>query len=300
MVIVAVVSVHDDAASPGEPVGVRVGASGPRSAAVRDNAGTIVTGDLHAARRAPLPGPAQIEAPAGLLGLPRRPAPWFVGCDEALAMLAATLEAGTGAGVISQAVVGLGGIGKSELALQYAFAHRLDYALVWWIDADSPAQLQVGPAGLARALVAGSDSVAAGQASGRRRLRVPQHAKAAVRHGFVVVDEADAGVELGVAGEAFSMEAGSASFRPGERRPVMRRVVVTGLSLSGYVISFIMIGRAVSRGLPHPYTRFHPVAVADPTARSGVPYLGVPAGAIPASGSCSLRARRLCIALFSM
>ncbi|MFE0077232.1 tetratricopeptide repeat protein [Nonomuraea sp. NPDC059023] len=158
-------SVHDDAASPREPVGTRVEASGPRSAAVRGNSGTIVTGDLHAARRPPLPAPAQIEAPAGLLGLPRRPAPWFVGRDEARAMLAATLEAGAGAGVISQAVVGLGGIGKSELALQYGFARRLDYGLVWWIDADSPAQIQIGLAGLARALVAGSDSVAAGQAS---------------------------------------------------------------------------------------------------------------------------------------
>ncbi|MBB5085248.1 tetratricopeptide repeat protein [Nonomuraea endophytica] len=158
-------SVHDDAASPGQPVGARVEASGPRSAAVRDNSGTIVTGDLHAARRPPLPAPAQIEAPARLLGLPRRPTPWFVGRDEALTLLAATLEAGAGAGVISQAVVGLGGIGKSELALQYAFARRLDYALVWWIDADSPAQLEAGLAALARALVMGSDSVAAGQAS---------------------------------------------------------------------------------------------------------------------------------------
>ncbi|MFE0147892.1 hypothetical protein ACFWY5_12150 [Nonomuraea sp. NPDC059007] len=62
-------------------------------------------------------------------------------------------------------MVGLGGIGKSELALQYAFARRLDYGLVWWIDADSPAQIEAGLAALARALVAGSDSVAAGQAS---------------------------------------------------------------------------------------------------------------------------------------
>ncbi|MFI9561572.1 hypothetical protein [Nonomuraea endophytica] len=120
-------SVHDGAASAREPVAARVEASGPRSAAVRDNSGTIVTGDLHAARRPPLPAPAQIEAPAGLLGLPRRPAPWFVGRDEALAMLAV----GSGAGalrqaVISQEVVGLGGIGKSELALQYAFARRLE------------------------------------------------------------------------------------------------------------------------------------------------------------------------------
>ncbi|MFE0147883.1 tetratricopeptide repeat protein [Nonomuraea sp. NPDC059007] len=125
----------------------------------------IVTGDLHAARRPPLPPPARVEAPAGLLGLPRRPAAWFAGRELALEDLAATLETGTGAGVISQAVVGLGGVGKSELALQYAFARRLDYGLVWWIDADSPAQIEAGLAGLARALVAGVDSVAAAQAS---------------------------------------------------------------------------------------------------------------------------------------
>ncbi len=44
-------------------------------------------------------------------------------------------------------MVGLGGVGKSELALQYAFGRRLDYALVWWIDADSrPSQAETfGP-----------------------------------------------------------------------------------------------------------------------------------------------------------
>ncbi|MEV4897679.1 hypothetical protein AB0K48_50940, partial [Nonomuraea sp. NPDC055795] len=96
---------HDD---PGQ-----VEASGSRSAALRDNSGTIVTGDLHAARRPPLPSPARVEAPAGLLGLPRRPAAWFTGREFALEQLAVTLEAG--AGVVSQTVVGLGGVGKSEL-----------------------------------------------------------------------------------------------------------------------------------------------------------------------------------------
>ncbi|MBB5076329.1 FxSxx-COOH system tetratricopeptide repeat protein [Nonomuraea endophytica] len=156
---------HDEPGRAGDRAGWRAEASGPRSAAVRDNLGAIVTGDVHAPRRPPLPSPARVQAPGGLLGLPRRPAAWFAGRELALEQLAATLETGAGAGVISQAVVGLGGIGKSELALQYGFAHRLDYALVWWIDADSPAQIQAGLAALARALVAGSESVAAGQAS---------------------------------------------------------------------------------------------------------------------------------------
>ncbi|MEV4179303.1 hypothetical protein [Nonomuraea sp. NPDC049709] len=56
-------------------------------------------------------------------------------------------------------------MGKSELALQYAHRHRADYRLVWWMEADSPAQIQAGLAGLAGALVAGIDSVAAEQAT---------------------------------------------------------------------------------------------------------------------------------------
>ncbi|MFI6300143.1 hypothetical protein ACIBEJ_51730 [Nonomuraea sp. NPDC050790] len=133
-----------------------------RAPAISGDVHTLITGDVQEARRPPLPPSAGVADPSGLLGLPRRPASWFVGRQEAWQELATTLESGTGTGVISQAVVGLGGVGKSELALQYAFARRLDYDLVWWIDADSPAQIQ---AGLARALVAGTDSVAAAQAS---------------------------------------------------------------------------------------------------------------------------------------
>ncbi|MEU7864222.1 NB-ARC domain-containing protein [Nonomuraea sp. NPDC049141] len=67
--------------------------------------------------------------------------------------------------MISQAVLGLGGVGKSELALQYAHRHRAEYRLVWWIDADDPEQIRSGLAALARALACGIDSVAAEQAT---------------------------------------------------------------------------------------------------------------------------------------
>jgi hypothetical protein len=62
-------------------------------------------------------------------------------------------------------VYGLGGIGKSEPALQYALRNTGHYHLTWWIDADSPAQIQEGLADLARAITAGVHSVAAGQAT---------------------------------------------------------------------------------------------------------------------------------------
>jgi Domain of unknown function (DUF4062) len=35
-------------------------------------------------------------------------------------------------------VYGLGGVGKSELALHHAHAHRADYTLTWWITRRRP------------------------------------------------------------------------------------------------------------------------------------------------------------------
>ncbi|MEV0584573.1 tetratricopeptide repeat protein [Nonomuraea sp. NPDC050310] len=127
------------------------------------------TGDgAHAilqAPRPPLPKAASVQAPPGLIHLPRRSAVQFVGRDHALEQVRAHLAAGPATGVITQAVVGLGGIGKSELALQHARRHQQDYLLVWWIDADSPEQIQAGLAALGRALATPVDSVAAAQAT---------------------------------------------------------------------------------------------------------------------------------------
>ncbi|MDP4510261.1 FxSxx-COOH system tetratricopeptide repeat protein [Nonomuraea turcica] len=115
--------------------------------------------------RRPLPEAGTVQVPVGLAGLPRRPAAAFVGRDTALTALRQALQEETGPGVISQAVLGLGGVGKSELALQYAHRHRQEYRLVWWIDADGPEQIRAGLAALARALACGIDSVAAEQAT---------------------------------------------------------------------------------------------------------------------------------------
>jgi len=76
-----------------------------------------------------------------------------------------------GGAVVTQAVYGLGGVGKSELALQYAAAHRRDYGLMWWITAADPGQVEAGLAGLAGRLcpavaVAGTAADAADWATG--------------------------------------------------------------------------------------------------------------------------------------
>ncbi|MGW3350923.1 tetratricopeptide repeat protein [Nonomuraea rubra] len=145
------------------------GTEGARSPALGTNQGIVQTGDrssaiIQASRR-PLPLPTSVQSPGGLVRLPRRPSPIFVGRDQALAMLRTALFDASGCGLINQAVYGLGGVGKSELALQYADRHRADYRLVWWIEADTASQVKMELAALARALVTPYDSVAAAEAS---------------------------------------------------------------------------------------------------------------------------------------
>ena len=117
-----------------------------------------------------VPHPAAVGLAGLVAGLPRRPVRVFEGRDEALTTLERVLGVRGGA-VVTQAVYGLGGVGKSELALQYAGAHRGDYGLVWWITAADAGQVEAGLAGLAgrlcpAAAVAGTTSDAAGWAAG--------------------------------------------------------------------------------------------------------------------------------------
>ncbi|MGW1672744.1 tetratricopeptide repeat protein, partial [Streptomyces sp. NPDC002324] len=91
-------------------------------------------------------GSYDVEAPRELHNLPDRPSEVFVGRESALADLAAAMEKGSKA--ITQTVQGLGGVGKTTLALHYAHAHRHDYRLVWWIRADTPEQITTGLADL--------------------------------------------------------------------------------------------------------------------------------------------------------
>ncbi|WP_406478579.1 FxSxx-COOH system tetratricopeptide repeat protein [Streptomyces sp. NBC_01615] len=99
-----------------------------------------------AAGDSPPSGPYDADIPMGLHNLPGLPAEVFVGREEALTTLAAAMEQGSKA--ITQTVQGLGGVGKTTLALHYAHAHRDSYRLVWWIHADTPEQITTDLAGL--------------------------------------------------------------------------------------------------------------------------------------------------------
>ncbi|MFB9360709.1 FxSxx-COOH system tetratricopeptide repeat protein, partial [Actinoplanes nipponensis] len=137
------------ATSPAGPV-----ASGPGSAAVGTNTGITNTGAnprFVTVGSGGLPLPDQVAMPSRLDNLIKPPTDPFVGRAETLQALEEALTADH-TSVVTQAVYGLGGVGKSELALQYAANHRDRYRLVWWIVADEPERLDAGLAELAHRL----------------------------------------------------------------------------------------------------------------------------------------------------
>jgi TIR domain/NB-ARC domain len=78
------------------------------------------------------------DALPGVWSAPARN-PNFTGREDDLAALAAALAAG--ATVTVQAVAGMGGVGKTQLATQFAYDHAADYDLVYWLAAEESAAL---------------------------------------------------------------------------------------------------------------------------------------------------------------
>jgi hypothetical protein len=77
----------------------------------------------------------------------------FTGRSELLRQLRQSLLSGQRAAVF--ALSGLGGVGKSQLAVEYAHRFAGEYELVWWVNADNPTLIGEQLAGLA-AEVAGA------------------------------------------------------------------------------------------------------------------------------------------------
>jgi hypothetical protein len=105
-------------------------------------AGARPTGPPPFPRRDPAPsdGPAGRPGFAGALPAvwkvpPRNPR--FTGRDGMLTELRRRLRSGEPTLTV-QALYGLGGVGKTQLALEYAHRFAADYDLIWWIDAEQP------------------------------------------------------------------------------------------------------------------------------------------------------------------
>jgi tetratricopeptide (TPR) repeat protein len=82
-----------------------------------------------------------------LAGLPPRN-PHFAGRSEKLAQLGAMLDRGSGV----VAIHGLGGVGKSQLAQEYAHTRHDRYQIIWWVRAGSHVELVTDLVKLGRAL----------------------------------------------------------------------------------------------------------------------------------------------------
>ncbi|GIJ48487.1 cytochrome c [Virgisporangium aliadipatigenens] len=67
--------------------------------------------------------------------------PVFTGRRELLDQLERRLQTESVAAVLPQALHGEGGVGKSQIAIEYAYRHRGDYDVIWWVPSERPAQI---------------------------------------------------------------------------------------------------------------------------------------------------------------
>ena len=81
----------------------------------------------------------------GIWMIPYGRNPYFTGREDALSALHEALH-GDGCAVVgqTQAISGLGGIGKTQTAVEYAYRHRLDYQTVLWIRGATEGDLTAG------------------------------------------------------------------------------------------------------------------------------------------------------------
>lgn len=79
--------------------------------------------------------------------------PFFVGRDSILEQLRQVLLGNGRAGISKvQVISGLGGIGKTQIALEYAYRHLNDYAWIFWVNAATELSLVDGFANIASSL----------------------------------------------------------------------------------------------------------------------------------------------------
>lgn len=83
--------------------------------------------------------------------LPFERNPFFTGREKILEDLHSALTK-TSATALTQAISGLGGLGKTQTAIEYAYRYRDDYKYVFWVRADSHLELSTGFVEIARLL----------------------------------------------------------------------------------------------------------------------------------------------------
>ena len=72
--------------------------------------------------------------------LPHPQNPNFTGREDILAQIHKALNAGESAALV-QAISGLGGIGKTQIALEYAYRFAYSYDVIWWLRSERSEEL---------------------------------------------------------------------------------------------------------------------------------------------------------------
>jgi tetratricopeptide (TPR) repeat protein len=76
----------------------------------------------------------------------------FTGRSDLLGRINEALREHTPSALVPQPLFGLGGIGKSQLAVEFAYRNQYDYELLWWVQADDEQSIRRSLASLARRL----------------------------------------------------------------------------------------------------------------------------------------------------
>lgn len=96
---------------------------------------------------------ASLTAPAPLWAVPFPRNLFFTGREETLQALHAHLRVESdSAGSQAAALCGLGGVGKTQAALEYAYRYALEYRAIFWIEAETMERVQFSLQRIARLL----------------------------------------------------------------------------------------------------------------------------------------------------
>lgn len=76
----------------------------------------------------------------------------FIGRKDLLDSLHSELSKSTATAVLPGALHGMGGIGKSQIAVEFVYRHAADYDLIWWIPSENPSEIQASLVKLAQRL----------------------------------------------------------------------------------------------------------------------------------------------------
>jgi MinD-like ATPase involved in chromosome partitioning or flagellar assembly len=111
----------------------------------------------------------------------------FTGRGATLEMLRDKLAGGGRAVVVAQALYGLGGVGKTQIALEYAHRFMADYDLVWWVPSERAEEISSALADLARKMgLKVGDNVAEAAEAALEELR-----RDTTPHWLLIFDNAD-------------------------------------------------------------------------------------------------------------